>query len=123
MVITVFAPELLIAKGWDDLTTAWRTHGKLRQFAEDGVPWTMTHTLLANMRGFVIRSQQDKRTESRLKGNDAKPDDNDAIEAVVPTVPARNPAKASIELTDFAEVTSTACELSRTGEESNLSSN
>jgi hypothetical protein len=105
MLITVLAPELLIAKGWDDLIGAWRRHGKLRQFAKkDGVPWTMTHTLLANMGGFVIRSQQDKRTESRLKGNDAKPDDNDAIEAV-------------------EEVTSTACDLPRTGEESNLSSN
>lgn len=74
MLITVLAPELLIAKGWDDLTGAWCTHGKLRQLAqEDGIPWTMTHTLLASMGGFVIRSQQDKRTESGLKGNDAKP--------------------------------------------------
>jgi hypothetical protein len=105
MLITVLAPELLIAKGWDEIIGAWRTHGKLRQFAkEDGVPWTMTHTLLANMGGFVIRSQQDKRTESRLKGNDAKPDDNDAIEAV-------------------EEVTSTACDLPRIGGERRFSSN
>jgi hypothetical protein len=118
MLITVLAPELLIAKGWDDLTAAWRTHGKLRPFAEeDGVPWTMTHTLLANMGGFVIRSQQDKSTETRLKGNDAKPNDEDAVEPVVPRVLAYIPVKASIELTDFAEVTSTACNLPRMGEE------
>ena len=92
MLITVLAPELLITKNWDDLIVAWRTHGKLRQFAEeDGVPWTMTHTLLASMGGFVIRTQQDKSTETRLKGNDAKPDDDDAIEPVVPRVFPHNP--------------------------------
>jgi hypothetical protein len=124
MLITVLAPELLIAKCWDDIIGAWRTHGKLRQFAEeDGVPWTMTHTLLASMGGFVIRSQRNKRTESRLKGGDSKPDDNDAIKAVVPTVLARNPAEASVELTDYAEVTSTACDLPRMGEERDFSSN
>jgi hypothetical protein len=124
MLITVLAPELLIAKGWDDITGAWSTHGKLRQFAkEDGVPWTMTHTLLANMGGFVIRSQQNKRTESRLKRDDTKPDDSDAIQAVVPTVLARNPAKASVELTDHAEVISTACDLPRMGEERGVLTN
>jgi hypothetical protein len=124
MLITVLAPELLIAKGWDGIAGAWSTHGKLRQFAEeDGVPWTMTHTLLANMGGFVIRSQRDKRTESRLKRGDTKPDDNDAIQAVVPTVLARNPAKASVELTDYAEVISTACDLPRMGEERGVSTN
>jgi hypothetical protein len=124
MLITILAPELLIAISWHDLIIAWRTHGKLRQFAEeDEVPWTMTHTLLANMGGFVIRSQQDKRTESRLKGGDSKPDDSDAIAAIVPTVLARNPAKASIELTDHAEVTSTVCDLPRMSEEREFSSN
>ena len=124
MLITILAPELLIAISWHDLIIAWRTHGKLRQFAEeDEVPWTMTHTLLANMGGFVIRSQQDKRTESRLKGGDSKPDDSDAIAAIVPTVLARNPAKASIELTDHAEVTSTACDLPRMSDEREFSSN
>jgi hypothetical protein len=59
MLITVLAPEMMIGKVWGDRVTAKRIHKKLLDHAEsDGVPWTMTHTLFANMGGFVIRSNQ-----------------------------------------------------------------
>ncbi|KAE8445258.1 hypothetical protein EG329_013630 [Mollisiaceae sp. DMI_Dod_QoI] len=57
MMITIIAPEYLFTKNWADLSLAKINTPKLQKLAvEDGVPWTLSHTLLADMGGFVIRS-------------------------------------------------------------------
>ncbi len=56
MVITVLAPEVLLAQNAQELSDAKYFLKELQEFAaQDGVPWTMTHTLFANMGGFIIR--------------------------------------------------------------------
>jgi len=75
MLVTVLAPEVVIAKDWADLVAAKQIFPKLRhQAIEDGVPWTMTHTLFANMGGFVIRyNQQDILSEQESAGEGQGP--------------------------------------------------
>ncbi len=56
MLLTVLAPELLLAKNMADLDSVNINIVKLQEFAaQDGVPWTRVHSLFANMGGFVIR--------------------------------------------------------------------
>jgi len=60
MFITVLAPEFLLAKAVGDLKHARLNQVELQRLAEeDGVPWTLTHTLFANMGGFVIRRAEE----------------------------------------------------------------
>ncbi|KAH8660929.1 hypothetical protein BGZ60DRAFT_414294 [Tricladium varicosporioides] len=57
MALTVLAPELLLGRIWADLWTAEEDLSNIKSYAaQDGVPWTMTHSLFANMGGFVIRA-------------------------------------------------------------------
>jgi hypothetical protein len=66
MLVTIIAPELVYAKNlgdWEDVRTidldGSRRYvlSELQDFARmDGVPWTKTHSMFANMGGFVIRS-------------------------------------------------------------------
>jgi len=64
MVITVFAPELLITLNFGQLASAMTTVKGLKEFAEqDGVPWSLTHSLFANMGGFVVREYAPGRVE------------------------------------------------------------
>jgi hypothetical protein len=57
MLATIIAPEVLLGKAWADLGLAKVELNTLQRFAaEDGVPWTLTYSLLANMGGFVIRT-------------------------------------------------------------------
>lgn len=57
MVATILAPEILLAKAWSDLDVARKQLEKFKAWAaDDDVEWTLTHTLFANMGGFVIRS-------------------------------------------------------------------
>lgn len=57
MLGTVIAPEILLAKAWSDLDVARKQLEKFKAWAaDDDVEWTLTHTLFANMGGFVIRS-------------------------------------------------------------------
>ncbi|CAG8953244.1 hypothetical protein HYFRA_00003447 [Hymenoscyphus fraxineus] len=57
MLITVVAPEIVLAKNIADLSDAKKGVRKLEEFAnEDGVAWSETHDLFANMGGFVIKS-------------------------------------------------------------------
>ncbi|CZR56192.1 uncharacterized protein PAC_06080 [Phialocephala subalpina] len=61
MVITIFAPEVLLEKNIADLKDARIDHREIKQYAiEDGVPWTLTHSMFANMGGFVIRGFTDR---------------------------------------------------------------
>jgi hypothetical protein len=62
MCITILAPEALVTLNLGQLVLAWRIMPKLKQFAEeDNVPWTLTHSLFANMGGFVIRENAPER--------------------------------------------------------------
>ena len=66
MLATMIAPEILLGKAWGDLEDAKFLLDALQGFAtEDGVPWTLTHSLFANMGGFVIRVNTE-RTRGRL---------------------------------------------------------
>ncbi|QSZ32941.1 hypothetical protein DSL72_002524 [Monilinia vaccinii-corymbosi] len=57
MLATAIAPEILLAKAWSDLDVARKQLKKFKAWAaDDDVEWTLTHTLFANMGGFVIRS-------------------------------------------------------------------
>jgi hypothetical protein len=56
MLGTAVAPEFLIAKNLGDLGAISLHFEKLSQMAqEDEVPWSRSHSLFANMGGFVIR--------------------------------------------------------------------
>jgi hypothetical protein len=53
MIITVLAPEVLITLNTGQLTSALANLKELKHFAEeDGVPWSLTHSLFANMGRF-----------------------------------------------------------------------
>jgi hypothetical protein len=69
MLITVVAPEYLLIKNLGDLSLAKYTSPRLEELAvEDGVPWSLAHTLFADMGGFVIRSWASERM-SRSKAD------------------------------------------------------
>ncbi|KAF4626782.1 hypothetical protein G7Y89_g11374 [Cudoniella acicularis] len=56
MLVTILAPEILLSKNWGDLEFAKTATAMMERFAAtDGVPWTLTHSLLANMGGFIIK--------------------------------------------------------------------
>lgn len=56
MLITIIAPEMLLAKNWQDLVDAKESLTKIKALAEkDNVPWTLAHSHFANMGGFAIR--------------------------------------------------------------------
>jgi hypothetical protein len=56
MIVTMLAPELVLSKAWEDLAVAQSDLKALQKLAgEDGTEWTVTHSLFANMGGFVIR--------------------------------------------------------------------
>lgn len=62
MLATVIAPEYLLMKNWGDLCLAKKSLYSLRRLAaEDNVPWSLSHTLFANMGGFVIRTYASER--------------------------------------------------------------
>ncbi len=64
MLLTVVAPELLLAKNMGDILDADDYLSDIKRYADDdGVPWTMTHSLFANMGGFAIRSYARNRME------------------------------------------------------------
>jgi hypothetical protein len=55
MIVTMLAPELVLSKAWEDLAVAQSDLRALQKLAgEDGTEWTVTHSLFANMGGFVI---------------------------------------------------------------------
>lgn len=56
MMITLIAPEALLAKALTDLRSCQLHSRLLRDLAdEDGVPWSNIHTFLADMGGFALR--------------------------------------------------------------------
>jgi hypothetical protein len=62
MIVTVLAPEILLAKNAGDLLAVNVDLETLQDWAaQDGVPWTRTHSLFANMGGFAIRRSSPER--------------------------------------------------------------
>lgn len=62
MLTTAVAPEVLISKNLGDLLDIKADLPRLRELAkEDGVPWSRTRSLFANMGGFVIRGNVPER--------------------------------------------------------------
>jgi hypothetical protein len=62
MLVTVLAPEVLLAKYTGDSLSAWIDAEDKKEFADkDDVPWTIVHSFFANMGGFAIRSYIPKR--------------------------------------------------------------
>lgn len=54
--VTVLAPEVLLGKYWLDYKEAKEKLSALQRYAqEDGVEWTISHSLFANMGGFAMR--------------------------------------------------------------------
>jgi hypothetical protein len=61
MLITIIAPEIILGQAWSDVDDAKTDLQELQDFAkQDDVPWSMTHSLFANMGGFVIRFNVDR---------------------------------------------------------------
>jgi hypothetical protein len=55
MFITLMAPEVILGMALMGLLSARRTTREMLKYArEDGVPWTLTHSFLANMGGYAI---------------------------------------------------------------------
>jgi hypothetical protein len=73
MFVTMLAPELVLMKAWEDLATA---HDDLKELQDlstlDGVEWTLTHSIFANIGGFVIRGNTG-REPNAFKGADVGP--------------------------------------------------
>jgi len=62
MLITVIAPEILIGKYWADIRIARTDLKKMEKWARvDEVPWTLSHSLFANMGGFCLRTYAPER--------------------------------------------------------------
>lgn len=60
MLLTLLIPEYLLSKAFSDLISARRCLSDYRHIAEiDDVEWSIAHTCLANMGGFIIRFQDD----------------------------------------------------------------
>jgi hypothetical protein len=61
MLVTVIAPEFILGKALGDREDAKNDLEEFQRYAkEDDVPWSMTHSLFANMGGFVIRFNVDR---------------------------------------------------------------
>ncbi|ESZ92333.1 hypothetical protein SBOR_7282 [Sclerotinia borealis F-4128] len=70
MLATIIAPEILLAKAWSDLDVARKQLEKFKPWAaDDDVEWTLTHTLFANMGGFVIRSNPPSYDNQDIEAN------------------------------------------------------
>ena len=66
MLITIIAPEYLLAKGLSDRAAVNSSITELQEIAaKDGVPWTRVHSQFANMGGFVIRAGVSMEGQSR----------------------------------------------------------
>jgi hypothetical protein len=65
MLITIIAPEIILGKAWGDADNAKKDLQELQKFAkQDDVPWSLTHSIFANMGGFVIKFNVDRLTNS-----------------------------------------------------------
>ncbi|KAI9863216.1 MAG: hypothetical protein M1813_004036 [Trichoglossum hirsutum] len=84
MLVTVLAPEYLVAKALAERLSASWSCEKLRRWAEeDEVEWTITHSYFSDMGGFVIRFTDETPDTEIVTGTDPSPgDDCDASSAI-----------------------------------------
>jgi hypothetical protein len=70
MLVTMIAPEFLLGKSSGDLTIAMLNSESMQKYAKlDGVEWTLTHSIFADMGGFVIRRHTGHAAKIPKKGN------------------------------------------------------
>ena len=103
MLITAFAPELILGKAWSDLSAAKKNKMKMREWAgRDGVEWGLSHSFFANMGGFVAIPQDcvefpttvssggptDGPSEAQEKPHEKQPEDTErsGIRKTIPLV-------------------------------------
>ncbi|MCJ1354950.1 MAG: hypothetical protein MMC33_004940 [Icmadophila ericetorum] len=56
MLLTMVAPEVVLVKAYADFLNARKIITRMMEFVvADNVPWTLTHSLFANMGGFAIQ--------------------------------------------------------------------
>ncbi|KAE9380856.1 hypothetical protein N431DRAFT_540373 [Stipitochalara longipes BDJ] len=108
MIITILAPEVLISLNTGQLTSAMNIVHRLKALAdEDGVPWSLTHSLFANMGGFVVREFVPERTHSsshfhcKVEKEETEPKYRNHSETSINAVsPARTKVPSSKEAAD-----------------------
>ncbi|KAL8357243.1 hypothetical protein RB598_002197 [Gaeumannomyces tritici] len=72
MVITIFAPEILLGLVFVDFIAARKYTPKMRVFAEeDQIPWSETHTRFANQGGFLLYFPPELRGSADTGGGSA----------------------------------------------------
>ncbi|CAM1508995.1 Fc.00g027340.m01.CDS01 [Cosmosporella sp. VM-42] len=81
-------PEYLVGISTTNLFACWINDPRLEELArDDDVPWSLTHTILANMGGIALRfSEPDRRTRP---GQSCRPED-DPDEAILASEPNTN---------------------------------
>ncbi|KAE8442737.1 hypothetical protein EG329_002877 [Mollisiaceae sp. DMI_Dod_QoI] len=66
MITTMLAPELLISIAMGNLAHAKDEQRRLKHFIEqDGVPWSLTHSMFVDMGGFVLRGVRNETGTTR----------------------------------------------------------
>lgn len=91
MGIMLAFPEYLVGISTTNLFAAWVNHPQLKELAKnDDVPWSLTHTILANIGGIAIRfSESNKRERPEEQGRQPGKDGDIAS----PTGPVSVPEK------------------------------
>lgn len=84
--VTTIAPELLLAKAMQDLGSAQVDLTALQRIAsEDGVPWSLTHSLFADMGGFVVTEGMPEVINEGKESMDPRPTGNGGISTTTHT--------------------------------------
>ncbi|KAK8134775.1 hypothetical protein PG984_006787 [Apiospora sp. TS-2023a] len=76
MLLSLAAPEYILAKAMASYRSAWLNLPRLKTLAdEDDVPWSMTHNFLADMGGIVIYFPEDlpTRNEEEIEAPESAP--------------------------------------------------
>ncbi|KAF8848680.1 hypothetical protein BDZ45DRAFT_698181 [Acephala macrosclerotiorum] len=75
MLITMLAPELLLSIAIGNLANAKEEKHKLKGFVDnDGVPWSLTHSMFVDMGGFVLRAVEgDPRQNATVSSEISEP--------------------------------------------------
>lgn len=75
MGIMLMFPEYLLAIGASNLFAAIENNRTLQKLAaDDGVPWSKTHTIQADMGGVALRFSEHSSTRNSIRGEGDKPD-------------------------------------------------
>jgi hypothetical protein len=85
MLVRMVAPELLLAKAWQDLLVALGDLPGIRELAwKDRVEWTLIHSLFADMGGFVLRGNTGRESEALEMTDIGFRPNSAASEAILP---------------------------------------